>query len=146
VLWCPDDVPRYDPSVRRWQLERIESSMSSKDEARDWSINDLWQGLLILVTGVLLVILTVLFMRNGQSWLLFMILGIGAFLIGPLMVLIGANAVIQALWSARPRSYREVVADESSRNLSALQTRIAPDSSRSADSDQSDLVQMPPDR
>jgi hypothetical protein len=120
--------------------------MSSKDKANDWSIGDLWQGLLIVVTGVLLVIVTVFVMRNGQSWLLFMILGIGAFLIGPLMVLIGANAVIQSLWSARPRSYREFIADESSRNLSAPQTRIAPDSSRSADSDQSDSVEMSPDR
>ena len=36
----------------------------------------------------------------------------GGVLIGPILILLGLNGIIQSLWSARPRGYREVIEDE----------------------------------
>jgi hypothetical protein len=100
-----------------------------KTEVDEWSIGDIWLGLLLLVTGSLLTFVAFLAVRNGHAWVL-LIVGIGAFFIGPFMILSGGIAVVGSLWSVRPRSYREVIEDERSAGRSMPPTRIAPDSSR----------------
>jgi hypothetical protein len=86
--------------------------MPSDDRQDDWSIGDIWLGLLFLVTGCTLTGLAVLTVRSGRSGAILLTVGVGGFLIGPALILIGGNAVVRALWSVRTRSYHEVLDDQ----------------------------------
>lgn len=74
------------------------------------SASDIGLGVLFMGTGAAVTFLTLLAMRQGHGWL-FLLLGIGGFLVGPILVLIGISALVRGVWSLRPRGYREVIDD-----------------------------------
>ena len=74
------------------------------DEKKDtWSITDIWLGLLFLFTGAVVATLAILAVRKGQSWAIFAVAGVGGFLVGPMLMLIGLNATVRSLLSLRGR-------------------------------------------
>ncbi len=77
--------------------------MLQEDNENKWSITDIWLGLLFIVTGALVATLAILAVRKGQSWAIFAAAGIGGFLVGPMLMIIGANAIVRSLWSLRER-------------------------------------------
>ena len=85
--------------------------MRRKKETEAWSISDIWLGLLILAMGCMVTVFAVLLVRKGQSWIL-MLFGVGSFLVGPILIFSGGAGIVQSIWSARPRSYRDVIEAE----------------------------------
>ena len=71
-----------------------------------WTIQDALVGVLFLTLGVLLSVATFRMFSNlddggslaAASLMALYIMGIGGILVGPLFVLIGANALVQGLW------------------------------------------------
>lgn len=62
-----------------------------------WRRKDAWTGLMFLCLGVLLVAYAVLAFRNGVP----MVLWGTTVLLGPLLVLLGVNAIVRALRAGR---------------------------------------------
>lgn len=77
-----------------------------------WTPRDIPLSLVLAIAGGLITTLTILGVRSGLTGILLVLLGAGGFLIGPILILLGLNGIIQSLWSARPRGYREVIEDE----------------------------------
>ena len=81
-------------------------SMPESETNDGWSIGDALLGLLFLVTGCLLTTLVVLLVRRGQSGIIVLVVGLGGFLIGPILILIGGNAIVHSLRTAGHRLRR----------------------------------------
>jgi hypothetical protein len=64
-----------------------------------WERKDAWLGVLFLVFGLLITITSVVWMRRGTSPTVH---GTG-FVLGPILVLLGANAIVRSLASRGPR-------------------------------------------
>ena len=82
------------------------------DTAESWSFHDIWLALLFLVVGACLVALTVSAMGRGLSWAIMVFIGLGGFLIGPFMLLLGISGIAQALGALRSRGEHAIMEDD----------------------------------
>ncbi|MCA8977002.1 MAG: hypothetical protein KDC98_19930 [Planctomycetes bacterium] len=67
---------------------------TTEKEGGKYTRRDAWLGVPFLVTGALMVIYAILAGRNGVP----IVLWWAAVWLGPLFVLLGANAVVRSLW------------------------------------------------
>ncbi|MHC4992419.1 MAG: hypothetical protein ACYTGC_15715 [Planctomycetota bacterium] len=70
----------------------------------EWTLKDVWLGLLFLAAGILIVVYAIVVTRGPLPFLL----RASAWIVGPLLMLLGLNAVVRSLGAgARKRSARD---------------------------------------
>lgn len=94
---CDVDTDSHARAPSAADTQRADTRTSNKPDDDQWQLRDIGMGLVFLITGGNICFLAWKLLGTTLPTVLLVLISPLAFLIGPIMVLLGLNAIIRAL-------------------------------------------------